>query len=186
MSPYFKFIALPVFIVGFMLMALSCHAKGTLVIGDSISAQLDSWPSFVREQTGKNVMVMAQNGRTARDFTLPADLRADGNIDTAVYFLGTNDALQKTKPALYQERVLTQLRFLKDRGFRVIVVLIPEFVNRETDVRKINNVLIKQATNLKLETVSLAPIWDTSLTSDTIHPTPALSREIAYAVMEIL
>ena len=154
------------------------HA-GVLVIGDSMSAQATSWPTYYRQITGENVKVMAQNGRTIRDFTLPNDLHADGNIDTAIYLLGGNDMFLKTGPFMLAERVLTQLRFLKDRGFRVIVIKVPEFSGREKEIRKINGIIVRKARGLRLEVIDLMPVWDTSLTSDTVHPLPALSRRIA-------
>ena len=180
------FLSAAVYIASLLFLSSSCQASGILVIGDSISAQPDSWPAVIRESTGKHIMVMAQNGRTARDFTLPADLRSDSNMDTAIYLLGANDALQRTRPALFAERVLTQLRFLKDRGFRVLVVLVPEFADRESDVIKINKILIRKANGLKLEIVDLMPVWDNRLTYDTIHPVPALSRQIATVIKETL
>ena len=152
---------------------------GVLVIGDSMSAQSTSWPTYYREYTGDNVMVMAQNGRTIRDFTLPNDLKADGNIDKVYYLLGGNDAFQSTPTNLLANRVLSQLRFLKDRGFDVTVILVPEFANKERQVRRVNNVLKKKAAGLRIKTIDLMAVWDTSLTSDTVHPLPALSRIIA-------
>ena len=152
---------------------------GTLVIGDSISAQVTSWPSYYRELTGKHVMVIAQNGRTIRDFTLPNDLRAEDNLDNVFYFLGANDAFQSTRLPLLKERVITHLRFLKDRGFKVTVILVPEFAGREVSVRKVNAILVKKAKALNMPVVDLMPVWDTSLTSDTVHPLPELSKIIA-------
>jgi len=171
----------------FLLAVLSTNAMaGVLVIGDSMSAQVNSWPAYYREYTGDNVMVMAQNGRTIRDFTLPNDLHADGNIDTAIYLLGGNDMFMNTGPFMLAERVLTHLRFLKDRGFRVIVVKVPEFYGREAEIRKINGIITRKARGLKLEVIDLMPIWDTHLTSDTVHPKPELSRMIAQCVITAL
>ena len=160
------------------LLAYETHA-GVLVIGDSMSAQATSWPTYLRENTRQNVQVMAQNGRTIRDFTLPNDLHADNNITTAVYLLGGNDAFQATPDHVLAERVLTQLRFLKDRGFKVVVVKVPEFTMSVRQVRRVNNIILRKARGLKLKVVDLAPVWDTDLTSDTVHPLPALSRAIA-------
>ena len=152
---------------------------GTLVIGDSISAQVTSWPTYYREMTGKHVMVIAQNGRTIRDFTLPNDLRAEDSLDEVFYFLGANDAFQSTRLPLLKERVMTHLRFLKDRGFKVTVILVPEFAGREVSAKKVNTILIRKAKALNMRVVDLMPVWDTVLTSDTVHPLPKLSRIIA-------
>ena len=153
--------------------------SGVLVIGDSISAQVDSWPAYYREYTGDNVMVMAQNGRTIRDFTLPNDLAAMPNVDKVIYFLGTNDRLAGIPQPTIAARSLTHLRFLKDRGFSVTVVLMP-------GDSVVNKVLRAKAKGLRMEIIDLSPIWDNRLTSDTIHPLPELSRTIADYIITSL
>ena len=162
-------------------MLFCCNVQaGVLVIGDSISAQVHSWPTHLRDMTGDNVMVMAQNGRTIRDFTLPNDLVAMPNVDTVVYFLGANDVIKRTPIRTVAERALTQLRFLKDRNFRVIVVLVPDF----GDVSQVNRILGNKARGLKMEIITLD--WDSSLTYDGIHPLRSLSRQIASQIFNAI
>ena len=164
----------------FLLAVLSTNAMaGVLVIGDSMSAQVNSWPAYYREYTGDNVMVMAQNGRTIRDFTMPNGLVAMPNVDKVIYFLGTNDRLAGIPQSTIASRSLTQLRFLKDRGFTVTVVLMP-------GDSVVNRVLRAKAKGLRMGLIDLSPIWDNSLTYDGIHPKPELSRMIAQCVITAL
>ena len=67
------------------------QAKGVVVIGDSLSATEDSWPTYIY---GHHFSLMAQGGRTIRDFDIPRDIFSGFPFTTAVYFLGANDATQ--------------------------------------------------------------------------------------------
>lgn len=160
-----------------------CEAKdGIIVIGDSLSAQPTSWPTYLRENTGRHVMVMAQNGRTIRDFTIPSDLQKDWNMDTVIFLLGGNDLMGGTPDGLLKQRIQTHLRFLKDRGFRVIVCLVPPFLFKEKQVHDLNMRLALIAWSMELEVISIDAVWDTGGTYDTVHPNEPLSRIIAAEI----
>jgi hypothetical protein len=179
---YFYLVAATVLV---FLLALPpyCHAAGgVIVIGDSMSAQPTSWPTWLRENTGRNVMVMAQNGRTIRDFTIPSDLQKDWNMDTVIFLLGGNDIFNKTPDGLLKQRIVTHLRFLKDRGFRVIVVLLPPWYGKEKEVHEVNMRLAFIAWSMDIEVISIDAVWDTGGTYDTVHPLEPLSRSIAEEI----
>jgi lysophospholipase L1-like esterase len=164
----------------------SYGADGIIVMGDSLSAQQTSWPEVLRYNTGRHVQVMAQNGRTIRDFTIPNDLHADRNINVVMYLLGGNDAFQSTPGSIIKERVRTHLRFLRDRGFRVIVIKVPPFPFSVDEVKRINSLIVPIARSLKLEIIDPSPIWNTVPTYDTVHPTPEGSEILAEYIQRFL
>ena len=68
-----------------------------IVVGNSLSTTHHSWPQVLGDITDRWVInVMAQNGRTIRDFSFPRDLWTSGdNYETVVYMLGSNDIGQR-------------------------------------------------------------------------------------------
>jgi len=162
---------------------------GVLIIGDSISANPLGWANLMRNDD-PSIQVMAIAGRTIRDFSLPQDLVANGQIATVVYWLGINDAFNK-HPIQYVERsMVTQLHFLMSRGFRTIV-LIPPFSPvlepYSSQVRDMFHKYCDARLNFpKLECYEVEP-WVEESTLDSIHPTEDLHRDIArWMVEEIL
>lgn len=167
------------------LFAASAQSAGLLVIGDSISAQPDSWPEYIID---RHVMVMAQNKRTVKGFTLPADLKADGNIDTVVYYLGTNDmpGIASQSLSIFYDVMYGHLKFLKARGFRVVVVLPARYLLNEYESDVLRFLLLWGAASLGMEIADVEPIWDEGKTLDFVHPKAPLSREIAQVIGGVL
>jgi len=167
-----------VVLLSFFFLSSACSAGGAIVVGDSITAQVDSWPSYVDAR----LMVNAQNGRYARDFTFSHDMKADVNIDTVIYFLGTNDIVGKTPDGIFRDAVEAHMRFLKARGFRVIVVLPAKYSYYLDGSWRVRQALRDIVAELNLESIDLNQVWDEGQTLDTIHPLPALSQEIARVI----
>lgn len=182
MSPYFKFVVLPMTFVGLIMIGLSvsCHAGGVIAVGDSLTAQPDSWPSYLQN---RYVQIQAQNGRTIRDFDFSGDLTAHPNVDTVVYMLGVNDILQGTNNTTrIKDMMKAHLVFLKARGFKVLVIVPPVLESNPAASERVRNMIIRLASNQKIPTVDLNTVWDINQTSDTVHPLPTLSCTIALAI----
>ena len=98
-----------------------------IVIGDSMSTTHESWPNFLRYLAPRwNIHLMAQNGRTIRDFSLPRDLWTPGDRnETVIYFLGTNDMLQRNDIGHARYRLRSHISFLLDRNFKVLLIVPP-------------------------------------------------------------
>ncbi len=168
-----------------------------IVIGDSLSASLESWPEELRRLASGtwNIQVMAQNGRTIRDFSIPRDLWTPGNVnETVVYMLGTNDMLQRNDIMHAKYRLRNHLSFLLDRHFNVLLVIPPQLDPRAfspdatlSDVQAWNRSIKEhrqlfetfRGTHPNLRVYDLEEVWDSVATYDGIHPEVPLSQEIA-------
>jgi hypothetical protein len=164
-------------------------APRLIIVGDSISAMHDSWPSKLDEISDRwLIQVMAQNGRTIRDFSFPRDLWTLGEEnDTVVYFLGSNDILQHNNVAFAKYRLQTHIQFLLDRNFKVLLVKPPNFGLDEEIFGKSNKrhrALFEslRGTSPRLWLYDIDNVWDPAVTHDGIHPTGELSIEIAQAI----
>ena len=149
---------------------------GIYVVGDSISAQVGSWPVLLDGQTAWDVTVNAFNGRAATGYTLPGGITAADDVNKAVYFLGTNDALGGLNPV---PDMKVHLRQLKALGFELYVVLPAIYSTYVTEMTAMRDKLYYTAIGSCDEIIDMQDIWDESKTSDTVHPLPALDQIIA-------
>jgi hypothetical protein len=163
-----------------------------IVIGDSLSTTDQGWPNQLREIAPRwNVQVMAQNGRTIRDFSIPRDLWTSGNNETVVYFLGANDILQKNATPHAKYRLQSHIAFLLERNFKVLLIIPPSLGLDDQLIGKSNSehremIESCRGTAPNLWVYDLDNVWDPSMTTDGIHPTAELSIEIAYAINMVL
>jgi len=164
-----------------------------IVIGDSLSTSDQGWPNQLREIAPRwNVQVMAQNGRTIRDFSIPRDLWTPGDKnETVVYFLGGNDILQRNAVDHAKYRLQTHIAFLLERNFKVLLIVPPSLglddqMFGETNRAHRQMIESCRGTSPNLWVYDLDLIWDPSMTTDGIHPTEELSREIAYVINIVL
>lgn len=164
-----------------------------IVIGDSLSTSDEGWPNQLREMAPRwNVQVMAQNGRTIRDFSIPRDLWTSGNgNETVVYFLGGNDILQRNAIVHAKYRLESHIAFLLERNFKVLLIVPPSlglddamFDQPNREHREV--VESCRGTSPNLWVYDIDAVWDKAMTKDGIHPTAELSREIAYAINIVL
>lgn len=160
-----------------------------IVIGDSLSATASSWPVYMEAPV---INLMAQIGRTARDYSPPRDLRPTHAGDRVVYFLGGNDigmqSVHNGDPGPTRIVVLDHLRFLTGRGFRVLLVIPPDFgfdLLAQSN-RKHRNMFA--AIELPgVTTIDINEVWDTDRTLQYgIHPDPSLSYDMAKAIERML
>lgn len=149
---------------------------GIYVVGDSISAQVGSWPVLLDGQTAWDVTVNAFNGRAATGYTLPGGITAADDVNKAVYFLGTNDALGGLNPV---PDMKVHLRTLKELGFQNYVVLPATYSSYPTEMAAMRTKLYLVGIGMCAEIIDMDDIWDESETTDTIHPTAVLDQIIA-------
>ena len=164
-----------------------------IIIGDSLSTTHESWPNYLREIAPRwNVHVMAQNGRTIRDFSIPRDLWTSGDRkETVVYFLGGNDILQRNNIAHARFRLQTHVNFLLERNFRVLLVMPPTLgvdsaIFGESNEQHRALVESYRGYHPNLWVYDIDDVWDTSETPDGVHPSAYLSMQIAMAVNMVL
>ena len=164
-----------------------------IIVGDSLSTTHESWPNYLRQMAPRwNVHVMAQNGRTIRDFSLPRDLWTTGRRnETVVYFLGGNDILQRNPLAHARHRLEVHINFLLERNFKVLLMVPPTF-GLAPNVYGLSNeehrALIEsyRGTRPNLWVYDVDDVWDNEQTYDNIHPNAELSLTIAMAVNYVL
>lgn len=164
-----------------------------IVIGDSLSAGHQSWPAFLEDMAPRwNIQVMAQNGRTIRDFSIPRDLWTNGESDeTVIYFLGGNDILQRNNLGHAAYRLQTHINFLLERNFKVLLIVPPTLGVDEAmfgETNKQHRALVQsyRGTRPNLWVYDIDAVWDQTETPDGCHPTATLSYEIAAALNMVL
>ena len=157
-----------------------------IVIGDSLSAHIYCWPNELRlENPQLNIQLMARSGRTIRDFSLPRDMRNVSKKDVVIYLLGTNDAVLGHKMRFVNEAFVSHMVFLRERGFRIIVLLPPVASTLMPNIEHVRDVVKMQSLRLDIEFYDL-DFWDESMTRDGIHPTTELNRLVAGYVYNLL
>lgn len=172
-----------------LLALMSCSTQSQprlIVIGDSLSTTSTSWPVHIE---GYTLHLLAQNGRTIRDYSPPRDLRKTNPRDRIVYALGGNDigsqSVHDGDPKPARVLMLDHLRFLSGRGFRVLVVVPPMFniagLNR-SNRRHRTMILNLRGVVANVEFYDLNKIWDKDMTIDGLHPGPELSYLIAMEI----
>lgn len=164
-----------------------------IIVGDSLSASVESWPSQLHRIAPRwNIHLMAQNGRTIRDFSLPRDLWTPGNAnETVVYFLGGNDILQQYDVAHAKYRLKTHINFLLERNFKVLLIIPPTFGFDNEQQGKSNEAhraLIQgyRNTHPNICIYDMDNVWDQNETYDGVHPKPGLSYEMALVINMVL
>jgi hypothetical protein len=173
-------------LLAIMLLAVPAKAGGLVVFGDSISAMRTNWTVYIRDyDPAKPIWSFAKNGQTIKDLVLHSGLRANSYIDTAVYFLGTNDATARSSPYVSIWAFNAHLEFLQQRGFRVIVILPPDHPVGLPYISQIRAAMTKVSQRAGVEYHTLAS-WDFNLTFDGIHPQPQLSQMIAAEIWGLL
>jgi hypothetical protein len=191
---YFVASLVLIFALLFFLIADAGHDEPRLIVmGDSLSTTHESWPGYLREIASRwNVQVMAQNGRTIRDFSIPRDLWTAGDKhETVIYFLGGNDILQRNDVVHARYRLQSHISFLLERNFKVLLLTPPTLgvdpqvfgkANRE------HRALIEsyRGTHANLWVYDMDNVWNTAQTHDGVHPSAELSREVALAINKVL
>jgi len=129
--------------------------------------------------------MMTQAGRNIRDFSIPRDLRNVSKEDVVVYFLGTNDAHGGYPMRYVNEGFVSHMVFLKEREFKIIVLLPPASSVLMPEIKHVRTVIRMQSVRLGIDHYDLE-FWDESMTKDSIHPGPELSRLIAGFVYSLL
>ncbi len=164
-----------------------------IIIGNSLSTTHESWPNLLREIAPRwNIHVMAQNGRTIRDFSIPRDLWTTGNTDeTVIYFLGSNDILQLNDVAHTKYRLQSHIAFLLERNFKVLLIMPPIFALDEDRFGASiasHRALFEsfRSSDPNLWVYDIDHVWDSAETRDGIHPTQSLSMRIATAINWVL
>jgi hypothetical protein len=164
-----------------------------IVMGDSLSTTHEGWPNFLREIAPRwDVHVMAQNGRTIRDFSIPRDLWTAGEKnETVIYFLGANDILQCNFVDHAKYRLQTHLNTLLERNFKVLLIVPPTLeLTEERFIKPMeeHRAMIERfrGHHPNLTVYDMDEIWDNTHTMDGIHPDAELSMEIAMAINMVL
>jgi len=174
--------------------AYAAHDEPRLiVIGDSLSTTHESWPNYLRAIAPRwNIHVMAQNGRTIRDFSIPRDLWTAGDKnETVIYFLGCNDILQNSDVMHATYRLKNHLSFLLDRNFKVLLIIPPHLSKFKASHRESfqkHRALFEsfRGTHPNLWIYDMDNVWDNDQLLDGIHPKPGLSYEMALMINMVL
>lgn len=177
------------FLAAIALMSSLATAENSVVIfGDSISAQRNSWPQFLRDDHGYHISLHAQSLRAAAHFDVPDDL-APLDFKRAIYFLGTNDAVfDELGLALFKREFNLHMVDLIARQLPVFVI-VPASYEHELYSQGIGSVrdhILMMCANPIIECLDADTFWDVELTYDGVHPKPALSKIIAQKVAEAL
>lgn len=163
------------------------HSKGVIVIGDSLSAMEDSWPSYV---TGHHMGLIVQGGRSIRDFDAPRDILAGLPFTTVIYFLGSNDAAQGYPTYRAHLQFKAHMELLNSRRFNVVVILPPHFTKSpydEENFTKLRREMTAICQKMKLVCYDSMEVWDNNLViKDGVHPSPELSRKVGHWLQGII
>ena len=163
--------------------APQCPAEPRLVIiGDSISAGSDSWPTHLQ---GYYPHILAQGGRLAREYAPPRDIRVTNGDNKAVYFLSTGDILHNADAKETRKYISAHVQLLTSRGFEVTLVTPPIFgIPKYNKVNRQHRRMINRIPNVSH--CDLAYMWDKDKTWDSVHPVPELSERIAWEIQECM
>ena len=168
-----------------MLLSSTAWGEPFIAVGDSVTASHDSWANVIRDR-GTRVRLLAQNGRTIRDYDLPRDLKRKPNYRRVVYFLGINDIVQGTRADILEQQFRAHMRLLRERRFEVVVLVPPTLEHRHRDASAVvRGTLLAECTRMQLECHDLDDIWDYSWTNDSVHPTPEGHRVLADYVEKL-
>ena len=146
------------------------NATPIAVIGDSMTANPYSWANII-DDNGQRMYIMAQAGRSIRDYQMPRDFYAyPGYYNTVLYFLGSSDAYDRTHPFRIKRNFTEHMTFLEERGFRVIVIMPAIYEDQPISSRQVRDVIRKVTNELGIPVIDLLVVWDISFTTDGAHP----------------
>ena len=167
-----------------LLLSACATAEPMAVIGDSITASKTSWAN--RLTTDEQPMyIMAQSGRTIRDYDMPRDWWAR-NYRVVIYFIGTNDIIQDQSLMKVQRIFRQHIEFMQARRFKPIVILppvYPDYVDSSLAIRKM---MKATCSNHKVSVIDLDEAWEPWWTFDGIHPTTQGQALMAQYISEKL
>jgi len=154
-----------------LLLLSGCVKAGPIaVIGDSMTANPYSWANLIIDR-GQRMYIMAQAGRSIRDYQMPRDFYAyPGYYSTVVYFLGSSDAYDRTHPFRIKRNFTEHMTFLQERGFTVIVIMHAIYNDMPVQSRQVRDVIRKVTTSLGIPVIDLMVVWDEGFTTDGAHP----------------
>ena len=167
--------------------SVATYAKGVIVMGDSLSATEDSWPSHVN---GHHIGLIVQGGRSIRDFDPPRDIFAGLPFTTVVYFLGSNDAAQGYPTYRAHLQFRAHMELLDSRRFKVVVVLPPHPTKSpysEANFTKLRGEMKVICREMKLDCHDIMEVWDDEqVVEDGLHPNEELNRKIGLWLQGII
>jgi len=151
-----------------------------LIIGDSLSASPESWPTYLPPTY--HVQLLVQGGRRISEYSPPRDIRGHHKL---VYFLGAGDILHLSNARDTKRYIQDQLEYLAGRGYEITVVTPPIFnLQKFDEVNREHRQMINRLPNVNH--CDMQWIWDSTMTHDGIHPTPKLSAVIAETIQGCL
>ena len=150
-----------------LLLAGCARAEPIAVIGDSITASRYSWANVISRQP---MYIMAQAGRTIRDYDMPRDWVAI-SYKSVLYYLGTNDIIAGSNLFKIQRTFRQHIEFMQARGFKPIVILPPVYPDYPDSSRVIRKMIATTCYNHGVPTIDLEGVWQQDWTRDGIHPT---------------
>jgi len=158
------------FLLILLLISGCVQAKPIAVIGDSMTAVQYSWANIIDDQ-GQRMYIMAQAGRSIRDYQVPRDFYAyPGYYNSVIYFLGSSDAYDRTHPFRIKRNFTEHMTFLVERGFTVIVLMPAIYNDMPVQSRQVRDVIRKVTRELDIPVIDLNEIWDEGFTTDGAHP----------------
>lgn len=166
------------------------NASPIAVIGDSMTANPSSWANLIDDR-GQKMYIMAQPGRSIRDYQMPRDFYAyEGYYTDVVYFIGSSDIYDRTHFLRIERNINEHLSFLLERGFNVIVILPTIYEGRPVESRIVRSVMRRVCQKHGIPFIDLIEVWDSSWTSDGAHPNEYGHRVLAdfiyQRMMELL
>jgi hypothetical protein len=142
------------------------RAEPIAVIGDSLTSVEHSWANVIPRQ----MYIMAQPGRTIRDYDMPRDWVAV-QYKYVIYFLGTNDIIGGISFFKVQRTFRQHIGFMQVRGFKPIVILPPVYPQAEQSSLVLRKMLASTCRNHNVPTIDLEGVWEPDWTFDGVHLT---------------
>lgn len=130
--------------VAMMLLIGGSGAFGDTAFGDSLTAQRDAWCHQL-QVAGHHYKCLAQSVRFTVKYDIPKDLETIDGHDYAIYWLGTNDSWFYNNPdtpefnATYQAKFREHMQTLKQKGFKILLILPPTFPEGTVDTSGIRH-----------------------------------------------
>ena len=149
-----------------LLLAGCVRAEPIAVIGDSITSVKYSWANVIP----RTMYIMAQPGRTIRDYDMPRDWVAV-DYRSVIYYLGTNDIREDLKLMKVQRIFRQHIEFMQARKFKPIVILPPIYQGHIENSKVIRKMMATTCYNHGVPTIDLELVWEEDWTDDGIHPT---------------
>lgn len=143
-----------------------------VIVGDSLTSKSYSWSQLLREDYGYHVMVDAQSGRKAADYTFPTDwkgiVKEGAKPRYLVYYLGSND--RYAVPAFYSS-FSPHFLAAKRQGFELIVIMPYRYSSSNEGIDLVRQRIFWAAILYGASFIDVGTIVNyESLTADNIHP----------------